>query len=315
MRTSFALAHDLNLNGRGPSGGDVNLPYEAREQQIAALKGAAKSMTMLAQTGSDPFKSERARSYMDAAQLLARSDPFYWTPKCGRIIQSMFQKFADEIGLIDTTRYLLHADCEWHYFAEPWFTLDQGTYTADVKAISWGWAKSSTSGTYGFSMFAWVQPPEVQFLAPSLYASREEGLPFFDPNAPIHFAKAGEQSIRAETEQLLRFCIVGSMFLRQKLFDVTRPKNPRNVDRRFKREAVPLVDTQFVQMRAKHYDRKEPTGEERDWQWRWTVKAHIRKQWYASIGAHLPILIDEYEKGPADKPLKPRTTQIMVVSR
>jgi hypothetical protein len=52
------------------------------------------------------------------------------------------------------------------------------------------------------------------------------------------------------------------------------------------------------------------TGASRDvaWSHRWIVGSHWRNQWYPSTGSHRPKLIEAYQKGPADKPLKVRQT-------
>lgn len=49
-------------------------------------------------------------------------------------------------------------------------------------------------------------------------------------------------------------------------------------------------------------------GRDVEWSHRWIVGSHWRNQWYPSTGQHRPKLIEAYQKGPSDKPLKVRET-------
>jgi hypothetical protein len=72
------------------------------------------------------------------------------------------------------------------------------------------------------------------------------------------------------------------------------------------RPDVPL--TRVVLLRQIEYIKTgqpaEP-GEGVDWQWKWTVRGHWRKQWYPSEGRHKSIYIHGHVKGPVGKPFKP----------
>lgn len=53
-------------------------------------------------------------------------------------------------------------------------------------------------------------------------------------------------------------------------------------------------------------------AESREWSCRWKVRSHVRRQWYPSRKCHEYIVVNGYEKGPDDKPLR---EQVAVVSR
>jgi hypothetical protein len=52
-----------------------------------------------------------------------------------------------------------------------------------------------------------------------------------------------------------------------------------------------------------------------DWRWQWSVEGHWRFQWYPGEGVHKRIWIEEFVKGPADKPLKPKTITMFKADR
>jgi hypothetical protein len=53
--------------------------------------------------------------------------------------------------------------------------------------------------------------------------------------------------------------------------------------------------------RERSKDDAEP--KEVNWTRRWITSGHWRNQWYPSLGVHRQIWINEYVKGPDDKPL------------
>jgi hypothetical protein len=74
-------------------------------------------------------------------------------------------------------------------------------------------------------------------------------------------------------------------------------------------EAPPLVRVVLLR-RVEPAGGGTPDGGARDapdWRWRWTVRAHWRKQYYPASGEHRPLLIAAHVKGPADRPLKAST--------
>jgi hypothetical protein len=86
----------------------------------------------------------------------------------------------------------------------------------------------------------------------------------------------------------------------------------RQVRRRLGDEWQPRTDVSMVTLRRLE---QEGNGSHKsdgniDWQWRWWNSSHIRNQWYPSLQAHLPIVIDAFLKGPPDKPIKPRVFDV-----
>lgn len=114
-------------------------------------------------------------------------------------------------------------------------------------------------------------------------------------------------------EQLCRFArlfAVATALTNQKITRIAGARGDRASRRRAQqllgKPDVPL--TRVVLLRTVDYVRTgeapEP-GEGVDWQYRWTVRGHWRKQWYPSENRHKSIYIHGYVKGPTGKPFKP----------
>jgi hypothetical protein len=76
---------------------------------------------------------------------------------------------------------------------------------------------------------------------------------------------------------------------------------PRATRRRMERAGKPEHEIRVISLRAPRSSQQEPAGT-RNYQHRWVVRGFWRKQWYPSSGEHRPIWIDDYIKGPADRP-------------
>lgn len=85
-----------------------------------------------------------------------------------------------------------------------------------------------------------------------------------------------------------------------------RPYTRQQV-RQAERQGRRLEDIRVIRLRE---PTRKTTEGSRDVEWshRWIVGRHWRNQWYPSSDEHRPKLIEAYQKGPADKPLKVRET-------
>ncbi len=94
-----------------------------------------------------------------------------------------------------------------------------------------------------------------------------------------------------------------------KIAAMHREKTDRPKVQKVARASKTLREVNVVVLR-RAYQQGEPTGQHynRDYQFQWTVAPHWRKQPYKSTGEVRTILIDEYLKGPPDKPVKMRNT-------
>jgi len=84
-------------------------------------------------------------------------------------------------------------------------------------------------------------------------------------------------------------------------------------DRATRRKAVrekwkTIPSVRIIRLREPTVRADHGAGRDVEWSHRWIVGKHWRNQWYPSTGQHRPKLIEPYQKGPADKPLKIRET-------
>jgi hypothetical protein len=76
----------------------------------------------------------------------------------------------------------------------------------------------------------------------------------------------------------------------------------RSTRRRVARVELP-AEVQIVHLRRQTPAPTQNTGSGVDWKKRWIVHGFWRNQWYPSVEKHRQIWIDDYVKGPDDKPL------------
>jgi hypothetical protein len=102
----------------------------------------------------------------------------------------------------------------------------------------------------------------------------------------------------------------------QKLAATREEQAERHTRRRMQREESklePLV--RVVTLRRMEEARAIEGHSNVDWQWQWKVTGHWRNQYYPSTGAHQPKWIEDYVKGPPEKPFKTPAHTVYAVSR
>lgn len=130
---------------------------------------------------------------------------------------------------------------------------------------------------------------------------------------------SGYQESR-ETDEYheIRWVYTAFHLMSEKLSMQVEHRAERPTRRRIARENLPLPDKlRIVTLRRLEEARKEAKGEgeKKDWKWQWHVGGHWRNQFYPSENIHRTKWIEEYLKGPTDKPLKPRVHTLFKVER
>ena len=82
----------------------------------------------------------------------------------------------------------------------------------------------------------------------------------------------------------------------------------RQAMRQAQRRGEVLPEVRVIRLREPATRSRGDAGSDVEWSHRWIVGKHWRNQWYPASGQHRPKLIEAYQKGPADKPLKVRET-------
>ena len=135
----------------------------------------------------------------------------------------------------------------------------------------------------------------------------EVGIPTNDPDDP--------SSVPVHE---IRWLFTALHLMSQKLAVTTPASVNRSVRRRVEQtKPVPPIPSlvQVITLRRLEQQLKKGQSVPVDWQWRWMVGWHWRKQYFPSTGEHKYIIIDSYMKGPDDKPVKPPASRIYVARR
>lgn len=95
-------------------------------------------------------------------------------------------------------------------------------------------------------------------------------------------------------------------FMKQRIAIPTRTRPARATRRRLPACDVEPVLQVIKLRRASHPAHHKPNDETEsvDWQCRWLVGGHWRRQWYPKRNLHQPLWIAPYVKGPEDKPVR-----------
>lgn len=125
----------------------------------------------------------------------------------------------------------------------------------------------------------------------------------FDGHIIKHFEGPGYEIV----EELLKVWYSIQLLSHQTIGTPVRLDPDRGSRRRFAREfpytPIPMITLITLRRKTvKKDDDEEPARIE--WQSRWVVRGHWRKQWYPSLQRHDWKYIHEYVKGPEDKPLR-----------
>lgn len=114
----------------------------------------------------------------------------------------------------------------------------------------------------------------------------------------------------------LRTDLVAALeFLKQECVATERARLPRAERRQRARRGERAPEVIRVVLRRARAERSGGEKRQVDWQSRWIVSEHWRRQYYPSTGEHRPKFIAEHVKGPEGKPIRPRRGRVFVVSR
>jgi len=275
------------------------------------------------------------RMWQDDVIMLTHASPFYWNAKCVQMVNAL----SKDISLKDIlcTRELWPVDFAYHYFEKEPFMMqiadpDAGARAGafiPVKAISWGYALSA-QGVPMIGITAWTTDPLASrnrtIPASSLWLSVAEGEPMDSYMQRKIDSGPDVPQTHTELDTLARFVCCAAIFLRQKLLRTEQAAVERHARKRMQSAGADKLaerKVQVVYMRsyaAKQNESIESASAEheravREYDFRWSVRGHIRQQWYPSIEKHLPLYIHPHLKGPEDKPVRPRTTPLIAVTR
>jgi hypothetical protein len=112
----------------------------------------------------------------------------------------------------------------------------------------------------------------------------------------------------------VRWAFTAFYLMHQKLATIVPQQACRGTRKRFERDKTPILpEYRIITLRRMEEARKKEAHKEAnpvEWQWQWNVSGHWRSQWYPVEQEYRDIFIEDYVKGPVDKPFKPVTEKI-----
>ncbi len=281
---------------------------EALERQLQALRVCSD---LLDGRRTPPWPiSEQLRFHLRATRaILDLSTPMYWVDETMAAAEALAPSF--DLTQITCTREVVFVDCAFCWFERPRFLFPQGDgQMKQVHAYSWGFGGSNAGEDSGM-LFVTAYTVESNCV-------RSVGGSFVHAGARIaDFKTSNDAQADNALRSAFQFVLCASAFLRQKLATAERLVVDRHTRKRLAAtgwSGDPVVD--IIRMREQESSLRQGEGAAaRTYQWRWTVRAHVRQQWYPSLEAHLPIVVGPHVKGPDDRPMKKRGTPLFLVDR
>lgn len=307
---------------------------EAYEKQVESLQFCTACFENPRLRGWNVSLPEREMWKTDI-HALHQAETFYWNRRTVELVTATMGQL--DLNEFIVSRDLVYCDVAWHYFGDvsPFnieVTIhDLGKRMFPVRGLLWYYF--ATYGKPYLGVSAWVQTNMDNVtgrptgpLSPVVWTSTDEGDSIVNsvPEERLTYKGISDDRVKVEMELMRRFAVASSMFLRQELLSATPTPIERHARKRLgikpgaKVPEVNIVQLRRTVRRDSNHDGSAASdleAEATEWNFQWTVRGHIRRQWYPSLGQHLPVFIHPYIKGPEDKPLKPRTTAIYSVTR
>lgn len=288
---------------------------QALERLLNAEWTARRIKEHLVESGATP-NAELAAVHDDMLTLRL-STPIFWASNCLDAVSATMPS----IDLADTvcSRHLLYTDYAFCWFERPFMSLRTRGTTRPMVALAWAWVVQHKTQRQMLTCSAFVE--EHGLLVSDSWLSAWDGESLGGQQKDTYTAPMtpdDEENWQEEHQSILRFLVCANIFVRQKIAAAEELAPHRALRRRLSKESSIFSDRLVSVIQLRERDRHEQSSGGRDnpeWNWRWTVRGHIRQQFYPSLNAHLPVFINPYIKGPDDKPLKPRTTPIIAVTR
>lgn len=302
---------------------------EALERQIAAIHAMRTATEELRSRQPNPeFASmwngtvrNASRHWSNEIRILQRARSFYWTRDTIAAVLATVPVI--DLGQITCHREILFCDFGFCWFEHPPFEITMRPKGADqIHGLSWAFVRERQSGVSMITVNVYTlfggRP------RPVTWASVNAGSKFNELGRPSDLDVATEAEFERwhqQSEHILKFLVCASVFLRQKLAQIEDTRADRHARKRIaaaKWQEEPIISVVHLREREKsaaQSDDQHGGESSRSYHCQWIVQAHVRQQWYPSLGTHLPVLIGPYIKGPEGRPLKPRTTPVFLVDR
>jgi hypothetical protein len=266
------------------------------------------------------IRSDELKQWQTDMICLAQAQPYYFSARCTDLIVQAMQDF--NLAEIDASRHMVYTDTGFCWFGEKApFELESFPEKErfPVKAISWYVFSMRSIPYIGMTAFAHNPLGEVM---PTIWSCTDLGNKMNSQiDGPrLSFKGFFDERTNWEIDQMKKFVCASGTFMRQKLMAVERVPLERHARKRLAKLGNPKEQDHVSVVSLRRSASKEKSHQtdvqsSREFAWQWTVRGHVRQQFYATLNEHLPVYIHPYLKGPEDKPLKPRSTPIYSVSK
>lgn len=263
--------------------------------------------------------------YQGERNRLMQATPFFISREMCELVMHASKEFQPEP--IFPTDFL--ELCGFMYFERPFDVTDRYQRPLYIAACSWqpilvdngahDEARFKTDG----ELREWLEERHrsgiVDGLALTIYERNDTGIPNTPPIFPVHLTPwywgmefegneidlAGKPTGAGWWWRIIQTTL---RLMQQRITVRHNSRGPRAQRRAAKRYGIPEQDTVVVRLRREGQTRPSENGGDANYSHRFIVGHHWRNQWYPSQKVHRQIWIDDYVKGPEDKPLviKPR---------
>jgi hypothetical protein len=106
-------------------------------------------------------------------------------------------------------------------------------------------------------------------------------------------------------------------YMTLKVARVDRQHLSNKVTRQYTRKGFYVPEVSVIRLRGVQSEERQKANRcgTVEYSCQWSVRGHWRQQYYPSKGRHQPVYVDEYIKGPEDKPLKEKAAVVYRVDR
>ena len=281
-------------------------PLRALELKLAYASHVKAMRQRVGPCADFPTKA----NYDDEDLLASVWTPVVWSKSYCDVALTAFHQFVDAHRRADVEPALVAPIVAYlHVFDQPPFYVELGGRMWPIVAIG-ALPIGRADGSVGMALRG-----IVRFDTGEVHAAL---LVEYDPRNPAryleHFSTPGD---RREAMSLLSWAQVADYFLSQ-VVEVEPAPIPRQARRALARrgEESPLVYVVKLRRAVTKDAPATPEGvSDVEWQCKWLVRGHWRKQWCPSKEQHEMRWIAPYIKGPEDKPFREHGPLVYEVAR
>lgn len=264
----------------------------------------------------------------DMSHMTERAPIYFWSRDTASLVLSASQSYplaAEEAIHISEAQKktrsldqppgyvprLLNAIC---VFDSPILCMDMGSGpTEPFSAIAWTVAVSRKYQEL------WLSLRGIQWVGSTAAVVWQCDGGSKDALHPRGFRGGGRDTFQAERMAFIKWVCTAATFIEQEIIAGTPERPARAFLKRAETAGRSKADSvcHVVRLRRERNDRNAEPAEHAsvDWEYRWIVRGHWRRQWFPARQTHAPVWIHPHIKGPENKPFKEPKPTVFSVTR